>query len=126
MPVLDLVARPEAVPRTRGLVRELLDGWGEAALRDDVDLVLSELLANAVLHAPGPARVVVEQDADGVRLEVRDTSTVPPRRQASGRAATTGRGLHLVDTLADRWGVVAATTGKSVWFELAVPEQAHG
>ena len=118
MPVLDLVARPEAVPRTRGLVRELLDGWGEAALRDDVDLVLSELLANAVLHAPGPARVVVERDADGVRLEVRDTSPVPPQRQASGRAATTGRGLHLVDALCSRWGVAErpdGEPGKSVW-----------
>ena len=80
--------------------------------------MLSELLANAVLHAPGPARVVVERDEDGVRLEVRDTSPVPPLRRASGSAATTGRGLNLVDALCSRWGVSERTDGepgKTVW-----------
>jgi len=126
VPVLDLVARPEAVPRTRGLVREVLDGWGEAALRDDVDLVLSELLANAVLHAPGPARVVVERDTAGVRLEVRDTSPVPPLRRISGRSATTGRGLNLVNALCSSWGVSErgdGEPGKSVWCVVGGVEQ---
>ena len=118
MPTFDLEARPEAVPAARGLVRELLDLWGEQDLRDDVDLVLSELLGNVVLHAPGPARLVVDRAEDGVRLEVRDASPVPPRRRSSGEAATTGRGLNLVAALTTGWGVAAREDrrpGKAVW-----------
>ena len=118
MPVLDLEARPEAVPLTRGVVRGLLAEWGVSDLRDDVDLVLSELLANAVLHAPGPARIVVERARTGVRLEVRDTSTTPPVRRSSGGSATTGRGLNLVSALCSSWGVLErddGEPGKTVW-----------
>ncbi|MCW2607203.1 MAG: Histidine kinase [Frankiales bacterium] len=118
MPVLDLEARPEAVPLARAWARDVLDGWDAGDLRADLDLALSELLANAVLHAPGPARLVLERDADGVRLEVRDGSSTPPLRRASGGGATTGRGLNLVAALAQEWGVLDRADGepgKTVW-----------
>ncbi|MCW2778415.1 MAG: domain S-box-containing protein [Frankiales bacterium] len=118
MPQLDLVARPEAVPLARTWAREVLVDLDASALRDDVDLVLSELLANAVLHAPGPARVVLERVAEGVRLEVRDGSTTAPLRRESTSGATTGRGLNLVAALSQGWGVQDRPDhehGKSVW-----------
>lgn len=118
MPTLALEAWPEAVPRARAFVRELLEDWGESELRDDVELVLTELMGNVVLHAPGEAEVVVEQQPEGVRLEVRDTSTAMPVRRTSGGAATTGRGLNLVAALTSGWGVLErgdGRPGKAVW-----------
>ncbi len=118
MPELDLQARPDAVPLARSWAREVLVPWGLDHLRPDLDLALSELLANAVLHAPGPARVVLERAQDGLRLEVRDSSPTSPVRRVSGGGATTGRGLNLVAALADGWGVGARSdgeAGKTVW-----------
>ena len=118
MPLLDLEARAEAVPQARTWARAVLAGWDAESLRDDVDLVLSELLANAVLHAPGAARIVLERADGGVRLEVRDLSATLPVRRQSGSGTTTGRGLNLVAALSRDWGVVArddGDPGKAVW-----------
>ncbi len=118
MPALDVEARPDSVPRARGFARELLDGWGVGDLRDDVDLLITELMTNAVLHAPGRARVVVAREPDGVRLEVLDSSPTAPVRRSMNGAATTGRGLNLVSALATSWGVSArgdGLPGKAVW-----------
>ncbi len=128
MPALDVDARPESVPQARVFARGLLDVWGEADLRDDVDLLVTELMTNAVLHAPGRARVEVAREADGVRLAVLDSSpTTPVRRSVSG-ASTTGRGLNLLSALSSSWGVTPredGLPGKAVWCRVAHdrPEQ---
>lgn len=87
-------------------------------------LVTSELASNAVLHVGGEftVRVRVTPSRHSVRIAVRDGSVVGPMQSASAAGAVTGRGLAIIDALADRWGVDDAThpSGKWVWAELAL------
>ena len=87
---------------------------------EDLLLCLSEVVTNAVMHALPPIRVHASTDGGTTRVEVSDGSTVPPRARAApppDRLATSGRGLHLVERLATRWGVEVGERGKTVWFE---------
>ena len=122
----DLPAHPLSARRARRFVLTALDAFGVHGVDEIAELLTSEVVTNAVVHAGSGVRVTVEAVPAGVRISVTDTNPVFPALRRPGDQAESGRGLHLVDTLADRWGVVAATTGKSVWFELAVPEQSHG
>lgn len=91
-------------------------------LVDDVALLVSELVANSVLHAGlGPDASVgmrVVATASRVRVEVRDAGPgFAPRPAAPGLQRTSGRGLFIVDRIADRWGVERGR-GACVWFEI--------
>jgi GAF domain-containing protein len=115
---LELLGEPTDVPVGRRFVGQRLTAWGLSDLRDEVELAVTELLSNGLLHAGPPLRLHVEV-ADGVvRIEVHDTSAVPPVRPSAPSAGLTGRGLALVDALAERWGAVRTESGKSVWAEL--------
>lgn len=86
-------------------------------------------MANAVHHAGTDAVVRLYRRPARVRVEVRDRSPRLPVRRRYSEHATTGRGLHLVDSLSAAWGVEPAVDGKVVWFELAETtgdEQAPG
>jgi anti-sigma regulatory factor (Ser/Thr protein kinase) len=109
---------PESVRRARRVVTEAVADAGPAG--DDAVLLLSELATNAVIHAGSPFRVVVRRRDDRLRVEVADRSRAAARRQRFSSTSGTGRGLALVDDLADRWGVEERDDGKSVWFELTV------
>jgi anti-sigma regulatory factor (Ser/Thr protein kinase) len=96
-----------------------------AAVRDDLLLLLSELVTNAVLHAgvgaEGSLDTEIREWPGRVRVEVTDPSTGPTSFGArSGRDGKGGWGLFLVDQIADRWGVRRTPTGTCVWFELSV------
>jgi anti-sigma regulatory factor (Ser/Thr protein kinase) len=118
----DLAGTPEAGFAAR---RALLAGNGAlpTSVRDDVLLLLTELVTNAVRHAnAGPDRMVrveLRQRSGTVRVAVRDEGTgfgmeaTRFRRDESG-----GWGLFLVDRIADRWAVVPTATGTCVWFEI--------
>ena len=85
---------------------------------DDVLVMLSELATNAVRHAGGGFEVALLDTADGVRVEVADSSPSVPQAQWVPAGATSGRGLAIVDALSDAWGVTALEGGgKAVWFE---------
>jgi anti-sigma regulatory factor (Ser/Thr protein kinase) len=86
---------------------------------DTVILLVSEVVTNAVLHARGGIRLVVE-DRDAVaRVEVFDSSPLPPRMHHFRLASATGRGLRLLDQLSQTWGVERVSDdGKVVWFEV--------
>ena len=116
-------AQPASVSAARRFVRQVLEG-SAAPLVDDAALVVTELVANAVLHAGGPITLTTEVADDGavVRVEVGDSSPVPPALREYGSVASTGRGLTLVARLARRWGVEPAEIGKTVWVELAVDD----
>ena len=93
--------------------------------QDDAEriaLLVSELAANAVLHAGTPYTVAALRTTHAVRVEVRDESAALPHFREVGPATATGRGLHLVEKLASRWGVDAADDGqgKTIWFEIDV------
>lgn len=81
-------------------------------------LLVSELVANAVLHARTAIRVVIRLDGSRLRIEVHDGDRRAPARKHYSALSTTGRGILLLERLAQDWGVVPARDGKSVWFEL--------
>ena len=113
-----------------GEARRFVDGvlaqWDCRALLEDVQLLVSELVTNAVVHARSDAQVAVRLLPDALRIEVVDAGDVP-LPSADGRppkdaSAESGRGLFLVESLARAWGVERIEGGKSVWFEVARPD----
>jgi anti-sigma regulatory factor (Ser/Thr protein kinase) len=108
-----------SVPPARHFVERTLEAWGLPDLGWAGALVVSELAANAALHAGTSFTVVVEQRGDQVRVGVQDGSSRLPRARRHGVEATTGRGLRLVETLGQSWGVEELPTGKTVWCDLA-------
>lgn len=114
------VLPPQAASAGRAR-RFVADALTSARAPDAVDaatLLVSELVANAVLHAGGELRVRVACEDRCVRVEVADGSPTTPKQRQQSRDATTGRGLLLVDALASDWGVRRSGPGKTVWFEL--------
>lgn len=110
----------------RRIVRSLLAEWELAELSDAVELGVTELVANVVRHVPDRrcALLVLRLgDGSGVRVEVADG--VPELPRPAGRLALEaegGRGLVLLDAVADTWGVGPRSGGgKTVWFECGKP-----
>ena len=110
-----------SVREARRFLTASLQDWDEQAAVWTAQLLLGELVTNAVLHAgDGGFTVRVRALRDGaVRLEVRDSSVRPPRLRDYGTSSTTGRGVALVAQLSRGWGVVPDGTGKVVWCEVA-------
>jgi anti-sigma regulatory factor (Ser/Thr protein kinase) len=92
--------------------------WGCDDAVADAELLVSELVTNAVLHARSSTRVLIEREGTTLRISVFDTSPTRPRLRELGPDAVTGRGLLLVDRIARRWGVDPDAPGKCVWFEV--------
>lgn len=110
---------PGDVPRARHAVAAALHDAGVRTDHDAVALVLTELLTNAVLHGSGPITVHTSTRGDCVRVEVTDGAVADvPHRVEAGPTRETGRGLHLVSVIADRWGVHPGAGGKTVWAEI--------
>jgi anti-sigma regulatory factor (Ser/Thr protein kinase) len=103
----------------RRFLASTLRSWDVAGLEITAQLLLGELVANAVLHARTPIVVRLARISDGLRMEVTDRSPRIPRQRHYAADATTGRGLALVAALARRWGVEPADEGKSVWCEIS-------
>jgi anti-sigma regulatory factor (Ser/Thr protein kinase) len=91
---------------------------------DRVLLLTSEVVTNAILHARTPMRLTAGVDGHQVVVRVYDGLPVVPRRRAYRQDAGTGRGMHLVEALADDWGVEQSAAGKCVWFAIAVNSSA--
>jgi anti-sigma regulatory factor (Ser/Thr protein kinase) len=109
--------------QARGFVRSRLDNLDvPEPPREDAVLLTSELVTNALLHARSEIEVVVDSDGHRVRIEVRDRNSRLPVAPTVEVDATSGRGLFLVASLADDWGVDRRTDGKAVWFELELAE----
>ncbi|MET9255644.1 ATP-binding protein [Streptomyces sp. NPDC048182] len=126
---LEVRADPAEVGRARKWARSRLAGSGIGAdepLAETLILLVSELVTNAVVHTGCSAVLrlvlpdtVAEGDAEAtVRLEVDDASDRAPVPRCVDGDATGGRGLALVDGLADRWGWSREGTGKRIWCEL--------
>ncbi|WP_241845150.1 ATP-binding protein [Streptomyces silvensis] len=108
-----------AVSEVRGALRELLRHWGPPGRADTAELLTSELVTNALVHTDRDAVVTAAVGPGRLRVEVRDFVARRPRvRSAEEGEDTHGRGLVLVQSLADAWGVRAQGVGKVVWFEL--------
>jgi anti-sigma regulatory factor (Ser/Thr protein kinase) len=103
----------------RRFVGTALERWGcSEDLIERVLLLTSELVTNAYRHAGSETRLSIRCDDDCIRIEVRDSGPGTVRLRPLDRDRTDGRGLHIVDALADRWGHHSDGDGKVVWFEL--------
>ncbi|MEU1404915.1 SpoIIE family protein phosphatase [Streptomyces sp. NPDC005728] len=111
---------PEALTHARHMIRAAVRSWGARDRVDEIELVADELITNALMHTEGAAIVtlrVLEGGCRRLRVEVEDSSSALPRRRDAGEDCVSGRGLLLVDRLADVWGVEARGGGKAVWCE---------
>ncbi|WP_063732754.1 ATP-binding protein [Streptomyces sp. RTd22] len=117
---------PRCVARARADLRTTLASWCLPTVEEVALLVLSELITNAVRHARVPGRQIETRylhQGDRVRIEVHDAADPHPRLMTPPLEAVHGRGLLLVDALADQWGVTPrAAVGKAVWAVLAIPD----
>jgi len=85
---------------------------------DDVQLVVSELATNAVIHAGTPFSVSVSSDGSAMRIAVSDSSAIRPVMRDGSPAGLSGRGLRLVAAVSSAWGIDPSPDGKTVWAEL--------
>ncbi len=106
----------------RHFTEATLVAWGLASVREAARLLVSELVVNGVLHACTPVSLSLGLDGSCLRVEVTDGSDEVPVRREHPPSAPTGRGMMIVDALADRWGVEVADGTKTVWFELEAAE----
>ena len=114
---LRLLPSPEAPTMARCLLISALDDWSLPHLREPAELVVSELVSNAVLHAGTELELRLTFHDDGLCVAVRDNDPTPPqpRRVEVGCTTPGGRGLHLVNLLSYRWGWFTAKGEKLVW-----------
>jgi serine phosphatase RsbU (regulator of sigma subunit)/anti-sigma regulatory factor (Ser/Thr protein kinase) len=103
--------------RARRLARRSLARWGMEDLTDSVELLVSEVVTNAVRYATKPVTLRLLR-TDVLRCEVGDDVPQLPRLRQARATDEGGRGLYLVNRLARRWGATRLSTGKVVWFEL--------
>lgn len=115
-----LPARADSVRKARELVRSLCTESGIQADPDIVLLLVSELVSNAIQHAQGTVEVSAREVGSTLRVEVRDGSSELPRLHDHSVDSISGRGLQMVERLADRWGTESGGPGlgKTVWFEI--------
>lgn len=112
---------PESAGRARRSARTMLTDWRLGHLVEDVDLVVSELVTNALLHTgageDGANKIRLELDLNARRLTLRvvDSSPLPPMQEEAADTAESGRGLLLVDALAAEWDWEDLPDGKAVW-----------
>jgi anti-sigma regulatory factor (Ser/Thr protein kinase) len=101
----------------RILVRDALAGLPPETIAM-AQVLVSELVTNAVLHADPPIHLDIRLDSNRIRVDVHDGSELHPQARSVAVDAMNGRGLPLVEALSTGWGWSAKPDGKSVWFEL--------
>jgi serine phosphatase RsbU (regulator of sigma subunit)/anti-sigma regulatory factor (Ser/Thr protein kinase) len=111
--------RAQTAGQARRLARRALSRWGLEELSDSVELLVSEVVTNAVRYAERPITLRLLR-TDTLRCEVGDDVPQLPRLRQARATDEGGRGLYLVNRLARRWGATRLSTGKVVWFELPV------
>jgi anti-sigma regulatory factor (Ser/Thr protein kinase) len=121
---VDLRPAARSVPTARRVVGELLTSWRAPQDRQAAELLVTELVANVVDHVQGEAvlSLEVELSQSWLRISVADGSAIRPVVRALDHERPRGRGLQIVEAIADRWGAEDHLGGKRVWFELDAPE----
>lgn len=130
---LELGALVSAVPCARLHARQVLWEWGLASLGESAELIVAELITNAVkasraLTQAFPVRLWMESDLARILIVVWDASPQPPARIDASGEAEHGRGLMLVEAISEQWGWYTRddSGGKFVWTIIRLPTQGTG
>jgi DNA-binding NarL/FixJ family response regulator len=116
---LDLIPELQCVARARRFLLETLTTWEVPQLYTDAVTVVSELVTNAIVHAPAPGELRLSLLPDVLRVAVTDSGTGAPEPRHASSTREGGRGLYLVNALTSAWGMESlADGGKVVWAEL--------
>ena len=116
---LTLVPVPESARTARRLVADVLSSARAEHFTDTATLLTSELVTNGIVHAHTDLQVIVDATATWVRVEVVDGNSQLPARREYDENASTGRGMEMVELLADEFGIESLEDdGKRVWFRL--------
>ncbi|MBA4864137.1 SpoIIE family protein phosphatase [Streptomyces sp. PSKA54] len=118
----DLPADPAVVARARQMTARQLAAWGLEDLTFTMELVVSELVTNAIRHASGPLRLRLIMEL-ALICEVSDTGSSAPHLRHPRTTDEGGRGLFLVSQLTRRWGTRYTTNGKIIWAEQPLTER---
>ncbi|MEV6209697.1 SpoIIE family protein phosphatase [Kitasatospora sp. NPDC051914] len=121
---LDLPGEGPLPAQARRFTRATLQAWGLAGHSEFAELMVSELVTNALLHADAPRRLRLYRDDRTLTVEVSDAGSQAPRLRSSAEEDEGGRGMHLVSELAHRWGTRPTKEGKVVWAEVELPYRA--
>lgn len=121
---IDLPPSAGSVAAARHLVQEMLRVWGVPHDREDAALLVTELVANVVDHVEGESDLTLELSTSDRRLRIAivDGSSIRPVVQELSHDRPRGRGMRMVEEIADRWGADDHEGGKRVWFELCSPD----
>ncbi|EST35818.1 SpoIIE family protein phosphatase [Streptomyces roseochromogenus] len=119
----DIPADPALVAPIRKQAVEQLDGWGLSEAAFTTELVVSELVTNAIRYGAHPIRLRLIHDATTLTCEVSDTSPTAPHLRRAKTFDEGGRGLLLVAQLTQRWGSRHTPEGKTIWAELPLYEE---
>ena len=116
----ELPADPRSPREARRFVSQTLHQWSLDDVVDVAELLTSEVVTNALLHAGSPVRLVIALDDRTLRIEAHDENSNRPVIRPMNPEANSGRGLALVDALAEEWGTREEPDGKVVWFSIRV------
>jgi anti-sigma regulatory factor (Ser/Thr protein kinase) len=116
----DVPVDPAAVADVRARATRQVEAWGFTELAMTTELIVSELVTNAIRHAASPVRLRLLRDSR-LACEVADGSSTAPRLRHPRSTDEGGRGLFLVAQLAHRWGVRYTPEGKIIWAEQEIP-----
>ena len=120
---------PGTPASVRGFLRVALKTWELDGFGEVTELLSDELVSNVVRHVGTPMTVRALRQPSSIRVEVDDSSNEMPVLQHPGALDDHGRGLLLLDSLANQWGIEMREDGKTVWFEIDVrtaTEEIHG
>jgi anti-sigma regulatory factor (Ser/Thr protein kinase) len=120
---VELTGEPGTAAKARSITRAFLGriGHSEAALADATELVVSELVTNAIRHGPGPCVLDLEHTGPEVRVSVRDTSSSPPRPRPRRPERPAGHGLEIVRSVCARMSIASSHEGNVVTAWLTIP-----
>lgn len=117
---ITLPPEPRSASEARHFVADTVRGVLPADVTEVAVLLTSELVTNVIVHARTPMRLSVDVEPEALRVAIADeVPRAPVQRNVEGMPRLTGRGMHLVESLATDWGVEPSEAGKTVWFELS-------
>ncbi|MFG2794328.1 SpoIIE family protein phosphatase [Streptomyces sp. NPDC048419] len=119
----DIPSDPAAVPNIRAEVTHTLETWGLEDISFATELIVSELVTNAIRYGCAPVRLRLLRDQEALICEVTDASSTAPHLRRATLTDEGGRGLYLVAQFSRRWGTRYMDRGKTIWTEQAIGEK---